>query len=247
MCTITFIIIDVYSSFYLIAVKSRYDILVTIGISILPAISNNILYSYISRKFSYKPVIFLKLIMQLYTFVLPIIPNTNYYITSLILLWFPVLLNIKLIKLKQEIDDKELEREDYKRKYGGLIVAILFLIVLVYFYSGYFKYHAVAIGSGSMNPIIKYGDVVIINKEKSLYDLDIGEIIAYWNENHLIVHRIVERKEQENGKVMIITKGDANENNDIINIDESNYYGVIHYKIPYIGLPTIWVNELISE
>lgn len=39
------------------------------------------------------------------------------------------------------------------------------VVILIYFVSGYFRYYAIAIASGSMETLISKGDVVIVDKE----------------------------------------------------------------------------------
>ena len=61
-----------------------------------------------------------------------------------------------------------------------MILALLFTAVLVYFTSGNFHYHTLAIASGSMTPKIKKGDVVIVEKIDGKYNkLKIGDVIAF--------------------------------------------------------------------
>ena len=40
------------------------------------------------------------------------------------------------------------------------------------------------------------------------------------------------------------TKGDANEQIDGYKITMDMVIGTVNFKIPYIGYPTVWVNEL---
>jgi signal peptidase I len=62
---------------------------------------------------------------------------------------------------------------------------------MIYFYSGYFKYYAIAIASGSMNPQIKKGDIVVVNQRIS--NPEIGDVIAYRRDSVIVVHRIVKK------------------------------------------------------
>ncbi len=95
-----------------------------------------------------------------------------------------------------------------------------------------------------MNPEIKKGDVVIIEKISTNYDsINIGEVLAYKYNDMIIVHRIVNIvKEQD--KYYFYTKGDANNEMDNITITQDMVIGIVHYKVPYIGYPTVWLNEL---
>ena len=58
----------------------------------------------------------------------------------------------------------------------------------------------------------------------------------------MVVHRIINILE-ENGEYYIYTKGDANVSPDNYAVEESMIMGTVVVKIPYVGLPTVWLNE----
>ena len=136
-------------------------------------------------------------------------------------------------------------QSDYSKKRISLLLgSLVFTIVLVYFTSGYFHYHAIAVASGSMNPEIKKGDVVIVEKIDDNYSsLNIGDVIAFKYEKVIIVHRIVNIV-KDRGHYYFYTKGDANKKEDNFSIKEDMIEGKVNVKIPLIGLPTVWLNEL---
>lgn len=106
--------------------------------------------------------------------------------------------------------------------------------------SGYFRYYAIAIASGSMETLISKGDVVIVDKEyKTLSKKD---IIAYNYEGKVIVHRIY-KIINNNNQYFIYTKGDANRDYDKYKITKDMIIGVVHGKVPFIGYPTVLLNE----
>ena len=115
-------------------------------------------------------------------------------------------------------------------------------MTLVYFYSGYFRFYAIAIASGSMEPKVKKGDVVIVDKNSTYELLEEGKIIAVRKDNVIVVHRIV-KKIKLNNSYIYYTKGDANNNIDDYMIDEGMFIGEVKYKVPYIGYPTVWFSE----
>lgn len=94
--------------------------------------------------------------------------------------------------------------------------------------------------SGSMEPNIKIGDVIIIKKQKNY---DIGDIVTYiGNDESFITHRIVLISGDE-----ITTKGDANNTNDI-SINKQQIIGKLVLKIHSINFisylltkPVIWI------
>src|SRR5699024_1171183 len=122
---------------------------------------------------------------------------------------------------------------------------MLFLVILVVLVSGIFKYKLIAIGSESMSPTINKGDAVVIQKisKEDFLRLEKGNIIAFKQGGRIIVHRIHKIKLQQD-EIEITTKGDANKTADDYEITYDNIVGIINLKVPYIGLPSIWVREL---
>ena len=238
-----FIIFDLMLTFNSDILSKSYTIFIYIAITILPTISKNIFASYVSYKTGYKPVILYFLIMNLYSYLVPIIPNPNEYIYSVIELIVPMIFLYKIYRyFKREKDDK-LNREYNKKRVVSLIIPSLLVIFLVYITSGYFYYHAIVIATGSMTPNILKGDVVVIEKVKNKKDIEIGSVIAYKYEDKIIVHRLVRKIDVDN-QIYYYTKGDANNSIDNYKIDENMVVGVVNIKIPYIGYPTVWLNEL---
>lgn len=238
-----FILIDVAYIMNLKTLNTAYNVFVFIAINLLPIISNNIVATYIAKKVEYKPNIFWLLIANLYTVLLPIIPDTGLYIQALIRLLFPFTLLSNTYKFcKKREHNIPLSRE---KRYGLILlpaVAIL-TFVLAYYVSGIFRYYAIAIASGSMQPNIYKGDVVIVDQEFNVDKLKKGQIIAYKYEGIIVVHRLADIIKIDN-KYYIYSKGDANESKDEYIIYEDMIMGVVDAKIPYIGLPTVWLSEL---
>lgn len=241
---ILFILLDITNAIYYNEFLTKYEVFIFIALTLLPSISTNIVCSYLTYRVGYKPNIFYLLVMNLYQYLIPIVPNPNEYIASIIYFLLPILLLGKLSRFFKTSIDEEVERDYKKSKLLSLIVPTMLVIVLVYFTSGYFKYHAIAVASGSMEKKISKGDVVIVEKIYDKYDLlKEGQVIAYKYEGIIVVHRIVKIL-KEDGKYYIYTKGDANNMQDNYVVNQENVIGIVNIKIPFIGLPTVWLNEL---
>ena len=238
-----FIFIDVTQVIRVSNFATPLDTFNFVSITLLPAISSNIALTYIANIVGYKPNIIYSLVMHLYRYLLPLIPNPSPYIYSIIMLVVPVLLAADVYRFNNKYKDKELTRDYKKKKLSGLILLVIPTIVLTYFISGYFRYHAIVVASGSMMPTIYKGDVVIIDREKIDYNsLKEGEVLAFYHDNKIIVHRLI-RVYEHNGEFILYTKGDNNDFEDDF-ITPKDVYGVVRYKVPYIGLLTVWINKL---
>ena len=244
LCTvlivILFILFDITNDLFYLNTKLQTDIIKFIGLTFIPAISSNISYSYISKKMGYKPIILFDLIFRLFFYLIPIIPNPNEYIVSIIYLIYPVLFALRIMNFFNKKKDNLISRDYHKKKFKAALLPFVVIIVLVYFYSGYFKYYAIVIASGSMMPNINVGDVVIVDRKSN--DFDVNDVIAYKKKNLIIVHRIV-KKVKVGSSYYYYTKGDANSSMDDFAIDTSMIVGKVKLKLPYIGYPTVWFSK----
>ncbi len=212
-----------------------------LALTFIPSITENILCTYLSLNFGYMPGIVYLWITKLYFYILPLIPNPNEYIYSMVFFLLPVFVLFRIKSWQQKDRTNPIEREQQNK--SGLIYylpALIITIVLVYFVSGYFKYYAIAIASNSMSPCFYKGDVVIVDQKYK--NLNQGDIIAFKYEGTVIVHRINQIIKQKN-EYYIYTKGDANHNPDNYKITKDMILGVVKCKIPYIGKPTVLLNE----
>jgi signal peptidase len=240
-----FVLFDLLNVYSIMTFKTPYTIFMFIALSLLPTISKNVVCSYMALKSGYKPPILYSLVMTLYTYLLPIVPNPNEYIYAVFQLIAPFILLYRVYVFFKFDRDEDIVRKYHKVRFIAFIPSTMIILFLVYITSGYFYYHAIVIGSGSMVPNIYKGDVVVIEKiDRKKYDnIEIGQVIAYHYKDRIIVHRLV-KKIKVNNENIFYTKGDANNDIDNYKITEDMIYGIVNTKIPYIGYPTVWLNNL---
>lgn len=91
--------------------------------------------------------------------------------------------------------------------------------------------------SGSMEPLIKAGDVVLIEEVGHL--VEPGTVVAFDDGNGLVVHRVVD----VGSDGVYTTQGDANRQPDSTPIDQERIAGQGRLLVPYIGLSRVvgWV------
>ena len=243
---ITFILIEVSNSIYFGSFNSGVQVFKYFALTLLPAISFNAYATYAAKNSGYSSTMIYSLIMGLYPYLIPVIPDGSEYVVSIIKLLLPVIILYRIYLTVKNESDEKISRDYNKKDYISLSVATIVVAVLVYFSSGYFKYYVVAIATGSMSPNIKVGDVVVIKKTDDYENIKVGEIIAYDYHDHLIVHRLINKIEVE-GRYYFYSKGDANKDEDNYVIDQEMIIGTTNIKIPYLGLPTVWLNRLREE
>lgn len=213
--------------------------------TIIPKIAYHTLYSYITYKVSYVPTLIIRIVFSLYIYVLPIFPNLGNYITAILGIIYPYIVYKMISKSIRYYDKSDRYLVSIRRKYI-YFPAILVLIILVTLISGIGKYQLIAIGSGSMEPIIYRGDAVLYKKIENYDDIKIGMVLAYKKEGVLITHRVVGVNKKNNSYVFK-TKGDNNLEVDNYDISQNEIVGIVIYNIKYVGYPTIWLNEKFSK
>lgn len=108
----------------------------------------------------------------------------------------------------------------------GVIAALV--PVTVPRFMGYEIYNVV---SGSMEPEMPVGSIAYVKAVDPVM-LEDGEIAAYATEGSVIMHRVVSNHKVEG---YLITKGDANEDEDIKEVQYANVRGRVVKHYPVIG------------
>ena len=242
---ILFLLLDITTAVYVNDFTSKYNTFIFLALTFLPALSLNGVFCYFTKKVGYKPLMFYALVMGIYSYIVPIAPNPGQYVTSVMNFILPLVLGFMFHRFLKQTVLNRLDRDYRKKRYVPLILSSVVVTVLVYFVSGYFHYWAIAVGSASMNPTIKKGDVAIIEKIDGHFDtLKEGQVIAFKYNDIIIVHRLIRIIKYDN-KYYFYTKGDMNPEPDNFVIEEKMIIGIVNHKIPVIGKPTVWLNELL--
>jgi signal peptidase len=177
----------------------------------------------------------------------PILPNPPWIITALIGTIAPAIAYIILQGSIQPTTRKKTNRRTHHETKGhGWTTVAIFSILLIFFSYGFLGVTPTVIQSGSMQPELQIGDIVIID-EANKDTLQTGDIVQYVNqEKVLIVHRIYAINQSENGKVFI-TKGDANEHPDFDPVLPQNIRGKAIFTIPKLGWMQLGIRSLFTN
>ncbi len=98
-------------------------------------------------------------------------------------------------------------------------------------------YQMLKVLSGSMEPAIHTGSVIII-KEAIDAPLKTGDIVTFRSAEYdsmLVTHRIIALEESDTGDLTYITRGDANDANDLSALEPSKIQGIMLFSIPLLG------------
>jgi len=99
-------------------------------------------------------------------------------------------------------------------------------------------YKVLSVLSGSMEPAIKTGDVIIVEPLKSDQEIAEGDVITFRapdSPDMLITHRVVGIVSVNGEPAAYVTKGDNNDSIDLTPVQRSQVVGIQRWRIPYYG------------
>ena len=127
-------------------------------------------------------------------------------------------------------------------KITSISIVILGSLLIMSLSMNLFGYRLYVDESGSMQPKIQTGSVVLDQKNSNYA---VGNIVTYQlpNSQGSITHRII-KAVSINGITEYTLKGDANSSPDVYPVPKSMIFGKVDYSIPYIGYAINWVKTL---
>ncbi len=216
----------------------------TIADYILPIIVKQIALGYLCYHGGLKPMFLYRMVMVLYTYVMPIQPNFSKSILCVCNILLPVIILIKTNEVIEEESNEKKLAVSKSNIFGNAagMVAVGILVVLV---SGIAPIGITAIGSDSMRPTFSKGAGVITLKVKE-DSIKKGDIISFNKDNKKTIHR-VEKIEVDGDVIKYYTKGDFNNTQDDGYITYEDINSKIIFTIPLIGYPSVIISELFSK
>ena len=114
---------------------------------------------------------------------------------------------------------------------GTLIILLVIALLLPATLSKVMGYEVYNVISGSMEPVIPEGSMVFV-KPTEWQEIESGDVIAFQTGASVTTHRVM-RVHSFEGE--FITKGDANETEDISPIPFDSLIGRVEYHVPVLG------------
>lgn len=122
---------------------------------------------------------------------------------------------------------------------------IIGAILLVWFVIGVFSVYPKVILTGSMEPFIQPGDIVLVERfqeKEEIEQLAVGDVILFKKEDKDISHRIINIIEKQ-GMTLYQTKGDANQSPDTTWVSAKDLLGKVIKVVPKVGVLSLWWKE----
>ena len=112
-----------------------------------------------------------------------------------------------------------------------LLCAVVTIQTLVQGYVSIFGYSAFRVVTGSMEPTISVG-AVLLAESADIEEIEVGDIICFRSREadhcgSIVTHRVVSIKRDTAGKILLESRGDANYTSDRYDVEEGNLIGKV--------------------
>ncbi len=211
----------------------------------LPALLANSLYHYLSRRYGIYPNLVFRLITTLHSYTFSITSGLSEAIVNLVRILLPIAIFFFIDTLYEKKRRYALQRVSRVSRVISIVLTVAVLICMfgtVMLISNQFRFGALVIATDSMTGELNKGDVAIFEQYDDQFIAE-GQVIVFEQSKSVIVHRVVDIQ-IINGITRYYTKGDANEDLDAGFITDADILGLVNYKLPFLGYPTLWMRSL---
>ncbi|MGB9662128.1 MAG: signal peptidase I [Moorellaceae bacterium] len=223
------------------SLQTNLDLVKFTGGGFLPALAENLLASYLAYLGGPVAAAIYRGTLEAFQWFCPILPNLSWPTKTLLGTFIP-LFSLILVHRLYLAEARELKKQGGDESPAGWILTSAAAVLMVWFAVGLFPIYPSVILSGSMEPGIKKGDIVLIRKVPGA-EVKTGDIIQFWQGKMLITHRVVQVAEKKGAKVWV-TKGDANRTPDPEPVYAHQVVGKVCGVIPKVGWITLFLKSL---
>lgn len=185
-------------------------------------------------------------IIQGFHWISPILPDLKWITAGLIGVLLPVFFLMTLQTIYLTTTKQIKKRDQDEESPVGWIVTSIISIAIIWFAVGVFPIYPSVIATGSMEPMIKPGDVILVKKitdMEGVNNLKVGDVIQFKRDSILISHRIIEVVNDEKEGLGFKTKGDNNSAIDSRIVKPQELKGTIEHVVPKVGWPTLLIKS----
>ncbi len=101
------------------------------------------------------------------------------------------------------------------------------------FLPAFLGFNVVVVGSGSMDPMLKVGDIAVFSAVDPA-SVEVGDVVTYQRDGDLTSHRVISTKETDRGRYLRL-QGDANPYPDARPILETAVVEQLAFSVPMAG------------
>jgi signal peptidase len=217
-----------------------------INSTFLPSLAENLLATFLALLAGPIPALLYRGILQAFWWFCPVLPDLPWMFKGLIGTVIPI---VGLVLMNSLYSPQTGSKKGKRAESGsttGWIVTTVAAVAIIWFAVGLFPFQPALVGSGSMEPKMYPGDVVIIAKVQA-ENIETGDVIQFRvPEGVTIMHRVIEIQETEGGSKVFITKGDANDQPDSEPVLPDNVVGKAVITIPKVGWASVVVKQFFT-
>ncbi len=237
------------SVFRLLALNDPLGVTKFLGVGLLPIIAENLLATYLAliggpvASLAYRGPI-----MAFWWFC-PILPHLSWGVEALLGVMVPT---VGFFVINQFTSPMALRRSGIPAEVKGFgarrkgsplrswMVVSIACVLMVWTTTGLLGIQPTAVLSGSMRPTMDVGDMAIV-RDVSTDSIEVGDVIQYWDDGEMVIHRVVEVSD---GGKLFVTQGDANGAPDAEPVHPGQVKGEVILTIPELGWLPIGVKAL---
>lgn len=218
-----------------------------LGATCLPLLAMNLLAAFLALLGGPVACIAYVGVLQLFEWFSPILPDLPWLATAFIgtiapAIGFLVVQSRFLARFRPS--EAQVETKKRGSSVVGWLAVTIIVVVIIWFSVGLLGFSPTIVGSGSMSPEMKVGDIAIA-REISPDTIREGDIIKYEREGVVTMHRVIEIQ-QEGGSKQFITRGDANDSPDPEPVRPEEIRGRVVFVVPKLGWVAIGIKQLFT-
>ena len=227
-------------------IRHAYQVADLFGLVIFPALTANVLFTYLVRRYGKTSSTVYRMIMTLYVYFIPATSDVPKALCAFVLVLLPLIIYLFIDMLYEKRVKYALKRSRGKIGWIFTAAALTLMLSFIMLITCQFRFGMVMIATDSMTGAIDRSDAVIYETYEKYGPIEEGDVIIFGENNKRVVHRVVEI-ENVNGQRHYITKGDANPGNDPGYRIDSDIIGVVRLRVRFLGYPSLILHELTNK
>ena len=229
-------------------IDTTSELMDALGVTLFSALIYNLLYNYISKRYGYLPIIAYRALAVWAFYLIPYGSAISKSLLAFVNIIIPIALYSFIDSFYERKRRYALKNTSKIKNILSKVITvtlIIFMAATVMLVSNHFYYGSFVIATESMTGELNRGDVAIYQSYRG-EAISEGQIIVFERGRSMIIHRVVDI-EIINGTTRYYTKGDANDALDAGYVTKGDIVGLVIYKLPFMGHPTLWMRELFFQ
>lgn len=214
-----------------------------VGRDVLPAVSQSLACCVIALVGGSVPAMAYRSTLSLFWWFSPILPSLSWEMTALVNTVVPVI-GVFLAHSEYGATVHLRKARGVGKEVKNVLTVTVVGMCLVWFAAGLFPIYPSVVVTGSMQPTISPGDMIVSTKKA--HGVRVGDVIEFRHDNAWIVHRVI-HIERAGDLSFYTTKGDANPTSDKDPVSSQMVRGKVLVVVPRVGQFSLAIKGLIQR